>query len=81
MDATCTLFGNQTIPRDSENGFVVSKDQVEACAQRLVRLNQPRHIEHVLSHMQPPASAARASREQAISYSTARQPSHDILMC
>ena len=37
-----------------ENGFVFSKDQVEACSQRLIRLNQSRHIEHVLFHMQPP---------------------------
>jgi hypothetical protein len=34
-------------------GFVFSKDRVEAFAQRLARLNQSRHIEHVLFHMPP----------------------------
>jgi hypothetical protein len=38
----------------SEDGFVFSKDQVEAFSQRLMRLNESRHIEHVLFHMQPP---------------------------
>ncbi len=38
----------------SEDGFVFSKDQVEAFAQRLRLLNESRHIEHVLFHMQPP---------------------------
>ncbi len=41
-------------PRD--HGFVFSKDQVEAYAQRLMRLNQSRHIEHVRFHM-PPATS------------------------
>jgi hypothetical protein len=44
-------------------GFVFSKDQIEAFSQRLIRLNQSRHIEHVLFHMQPPIQreAARAA--------------------
>lgn len=44
----------------SEDGFVFSKDQVESFAQRLMRLNQARHIEHVLFHMQPPIQRAAA---------------------
>jgi hypothetical protein len=44
----------------AEHGFVFSKDQVESFAQRLMRLNESRHIEHVLFHM-PPARAASAS--------------------
>jgi hypothetical protein len=44
------------IPYDPvQDGFVFSKDQVEAFAQRLMRLNQSRHIEHVRFHMQPPS--------------------------
>jgi hypothetical protein len=40
----------------SENGFVFSKDEIEAFSRRMILLNQSRHIEHVLFHMQPPAS-------------------------
>jgi hypothetical protein len=39
----------------SDHGFVFSKDEIEAFSQRLMRLNQSRHIEHVLFH-QPPAT-------------------------
>ena len=42
-----------------QDGFVFSKDQVEAFSQRLMRLNQSRHIEHVLFHMPPPNCGAR----------------------
>jgi len=43
------------IPYDpAADGFVFSKDQIEAHAQHLMRLNESRHIEHVLFHMQPP---------------------------
>ncbi len=42
----------------SEDGFVFSKEQVEAFSQRLIRLNESRHIEHVLFHMQPPRDNA-----------------------
>jgi len=34
-----------------------SRDQVEAFSQRLTRLNESRHIEHVRFHMQPPATS------------------------
>ena len=46
-----------------QDGFVFSKDQVEVFSQRLMRLNESRHIEHVLFHMQPPIQreAARAA--------------------
>ncbi len=40
----------------AQYGFVFSKDQVEAFAQRLKLLNESRHIEHVLFHLQPPIS-------------------------
>jgi hypothetical protein len=44
----------------ADHGFVFSKDQVEAFSQRLISLNQSRHIEHVRFYMQPPANAASA---------------------
>ncbi len=57
--ALLELHKHKGIPYDpSQDGFVFSKDEVEAFAQRLMRLNQSRHIEHVLFHMQPPAPAA-----------------------
>jgi hypothetical protein len=37
----------------AEHGFVFSKDQVERFAQRLIRLNESRHIEYVRFHAQP----------------------------
>ena len=60
--ALLELHKHEGIPYDpaelfSEDGFVFSKDQVEAFSQRLMRLNQSRHIEHVLFHMQPPLRA------------------------
>jgi hypothetical protein len=56
------LHKRKGIPYDlAQDGFVFSKDQVEAFAQRLIRLNESRHIEHVLFHMQPAARAAGAS--------------------
>jgi len=43
------------IPYDpAQDGFVFSKDQIEAHAQRLIRINDSRHIEHVLFYAQPP---------------------------
>jgi hypothetical protein len=43
------------LPYDpAQFGFVFSKDQIEAHAQRLMRLNQSRHLEYVHFHMQPP---------------------------
>jgi hypothetical protein len=60
--ALLELHKHKGIPYDPvEDGFVFSKDQVEAFAQRLMRLNESRHIEHVLFQMQPPARAASAS--------------------
>jgi hypothetical protein len=40
----------------ADHGFVFSKAQVEAHAQRLMRLNESRHIEYVLFHMPPRTS-------------------------
>ncbi len=39
----------------ADHGFVFSKAEVEAYSQRLMRLNESRHIEHVLFHMPSPA--------------------------
>ncbi len=59
--ALLKLHKHKGIPYDPvEDGFVFSKDQVEAFAERLIRLNEARHIEHVLFHMQPPAPVAHA---------------------
>ncbi len=66
--ALLELHKHKGIPYDpaelfSENGFVFSKDQVEAFSHRLMRLNESRHIEHVLFYMQPPIQreASRAA--------------------
>jgi hypothetical protein len=60
--ALLELHKHKGIPYDpAQDGFVFSKDQIEAFSERLMRVNQSRHIEHVLFHMQPPANAARAS--------------------
>jgi len=63
--ALLELHKHKGIPYDpaelfSEDGFVFSEDQVEAFSQRLMRLNEARHIEHVLFHMPPPARASSA---------------------
>ncbi len=59
--AILELHKRKGVPYDpAQDGFVFSKDQVEAFAQRLIRLNESRHIEHVLFHMQPAARAAHA---------------------
>jgi hypothetical protein len=52
----------------AEHGFVFSIDQIEACTERLMRLNESRDIEWRLFHMRPPiqrqgAQAASASSE------------------
>ncbi len=54
--ALLELHKHKGLPYDpaelfSGDGFVFSKDEVEAFAQRLMRLNESRHIEHVLFHM------------------------------
>jgi hypothetical protein len=54
--ALLELHKHKGVPWEpADHGFVFSKDQVEAFAQRLMRLNESRHIEHVLFHM-PPAT-------------------------
>jgi hypothetical protein len=59
--ALLELHKHKGIPWEpTDHGFVFSKDQVEAFAERLMRLNESRHIEHVRFHMQPPARAASA---------------------
>jgi hypothetical protein len=47
----------------AQYGFVFSKGQVEAFSQRLILLNESRHIEHVLFHMPPPPSFRTATPE------------------
>ena len=42
------------LPYDpAQDGFLFSNDQIEACSQRLIRLNQSRHIEHIRFHAAP----------------------------
>jgi hypothetical protein len=51
--ALLELHKHKGIPYDPvQDGFVFSKDEIEAFSQRLMRLNQSRHIEHVRFHMQ-----------------------------
>jgi hypothetical protein len=57
--ALLELHKHKGIPYDpaelfAEDGFVFSRDQVKAFSQRLMRLNESRHIEHVRFYMQPP---------------------------
>jgi hypothetical protein len=64
--ALLELHKHKGIPYDpaelfSEDGFVFSKEQVEAFSQRLMLLNESRHIEYVRFHMRPPARAASAT--------------------
>ncbi len=60
--ALLELHKHKGIPYDpAEFGFVFSKDQVEACATRLIHLNESRRFEHVLFHLQPPIKHAAAS--------------------
>ena len=52
--ALLELHKHKGIPYDPvQYGFVFSKDQIEAFAYRLIRLNESRHIENVRFHMQP----------------------------
>jgi hypothetical protein len=49
------------IPYDpAQDGFVFSKDQIEAFAQRLKRRNEARQIEYALFDMPPSLRAAAA---------------------
>jgi hypothetical protein len=57
--ALLELHKHKGIPFDpAQDGFVFSREQIEAHSQRLMRLNESRHIEHVLFHTaashQPP---------------------------
>jgi hypothetical protein len=55
------LHKRKGIPYDlAQDGFVFSKEQVEAFSQRLMRLNESRSIESALCYAQPPARAASA---------------------
>jgi hypothetical protein len=56
--AILELHKYKGIPYDpAEDGFVFSKDQIEAFSQRLIRRNESRHIEYVRFHMRPPIPA------------------------
>jgi hypothetical protein len=59
--ALLELHKRKGIPYDlAQDGFVFSKEQVEAFSQRLMRLNESRSIESALCYAQPPARAASA---------------------
>jgi hypothetical protein len=52
--ALLELHKRKGVPFDpAEHGFVFSIDQIEACTQRLMRLNESRDIEWRLFHMRP----------------------------
>jgi hypothetical protein len=54
--ALLELHKHKGVPwQPADHGFVFSRDQVEAFSQRLMRLNESLHIEHVRFHMQPAA--------------------------
>jgi hypothetical protein len=58
--ALLELHKHKGVPWEpSDHGFVFSKCDVEAFAQRLMRLNESRHIEHVRFHMPPHPSEPR----------------------
>jgi hypothetical protein len=73
--ALLELHKHKGIPYDPvEDGFVFSKDEIEAFSNRLRRLNQSRHIEHVLFHMQPSAMQRQIQREDARAASASSEP-------
>jgi len=54
--ALLELHKHKGIPWEpADHGFVFSKSQVERCAERLLRLNEARHIEYVRFDMPPPS--------------------------
>jgi hypothetical protein len=58
--ALLELHKHKGVPwQPSDHGFVFSKDRVECFAERAIRLNEARHIEHVRFHLAP--TPARAS--------------------
>jgi hypothetical protein len=68
--ALLELHKRKGVPFDpAEHGFVFSIDQIEACTQRLMRLNESRDIEWRLFHMRPPLQ-----REAARATSVASEP-------
>ena len=59
--ALLELHKHKGIPYDPvQDGFVFSQEEIEAFSQRLMRLNESRHIEHVRFYMPPPATVASA---------------------
>jgi hypothetical protein len=55
--ALLELHKHKGVPWEpSDHGFVFSKEDVERFSQRLMRLNESRHIEYVLFHMPPTTS-------------------------
>jgi hypothetical protein len=55
--ALLELHKHKGVPWEpADHGFVFSKDHVERFAQRLMRLNESRHIEYVRFHMPPRTS-------------------------
>jgi hypothetical protein len=66
--ALLELHKRKGIPYDpAQDGFVFSKEEIEAHAQRLMRLNESRQIEYVLFQMQPP-SQRQAARTASASF-------------
>ena len=58
--ALLEMHKHKGLPYDpAQDGFVFSKDEIEAFSARLIRLNQSRHIEHVRFYAQPLANSAR----------------------
>jgi hypothetical protein len=64
--ALLELHKRKGIPYDpAQDGFVFSKDRVEAFAERRMRLNQSRETEYRICHMFTPAQAAAAREKSA----------------
>ena len=79
------LHKHKGIPwQPADHGFVFSKDQVEAFSQRLMRLNESRHIEHVSSTCRrplvpPPPLTEPPSSHASRKHSVARPPEFEWL--
>jgi hypothetical protein len=70
--ALLELHKHRGIPwAPADHGFVFSKSHVERFADRLTLLDESRHIEHVLFHMQPPIQREHA-RAASVSSGAAR---------
>ncbi len=64
--ALLELHKHKGLPYDpAQDGFVFSKHEIEDFAERLMRLNESRHIEHVLFHIQPPVMQPPIHRDAA----------------